>query len=331
MEDPFAGALDMTAAVGFSESTAPPKLPHRIALIDGDMQLYAAAYHAQDNTFEDGVAHLRRRHAEVMEMTGATSARTYMTGPGNYRFDVAVTAPYKGNRADRVKPDWFDDLREYMLEEAGAIECLGNEADDALATTQHLYNSLAPLADIRDAYTTTEHTIICTGDKDLNAVAGWHYNIHTGRTFWADPFGAIRLIEKKSGKKLDGEGLLFFFSQLLTGDSTDNIPGAPAPTAELAKEFGFRKAKGIGPVAAHAMLAECPPTMDGLREAYRRCERAYGISEEAPDKSRLIEMGRLLWMQHWPKEMWSPSHIGRLIGDLDLNGYIYMESETGEE
>ena len=320
-DDPYSGAFDMTAASGFDcESGAPPKMSTRTALVDGDMQLYAAAHHAQGKAFEDGVAHIRRRQAEVREMTGATYMKVFLTGGGNFRNDVAKTAIYKGNRADRELPDWFVDLKEWMIDEGGAILIDGMEADDALAQHQHRFNSLVPLAAIHDDPMSVDHTIICTGDKDLNVVAGWHYNIQTGRTFWADPYGALRLVEKKTSKKLEGEGIMFFLAQLLMGDATDNIPGAPAPTTELAAEFGFRNAKGIGPVAAYTILDGLPQTMDGLREGYRRVLKCY-----CGDLERLTEMGQLLWMRHLPLEMWEPATLGKVIKALDFDGYIYEE------
>lgn len=317
MSNPFEGAADMVGGEFFDDLPALPSMPTRTALIDADMILYAAAFAAQDKGFDVATGQAHRRVNQAMQTTGATSANLYLTGAGNFRAAIAVTAPYKGNRADREKPDWYDDLRWYMVDEMGAVICNGQEADDMMAISQHAANRRFPLVSIRDTPEAVAHTVICTGDKDLNVVAGWHYDTLNDHLWFADPVGVVRLVEKNSGKKLGGHGLMFFLAQLLTGDTTDNIPGAPAPTKELAAKYGFRMGKGFGPVSAAAVLA--PINVGGveaLRIGYRRVLECY-----QGDNERLVEMARLLWMRHRPEEMWQPSDIGRVLYDLNLEGY----------
>jgi hypothetical protein len=55
----------------------------------------------------------------------------------------------------------------------------------------------------------TKDTIICTIDKDLRQVPGQHYN------FVKDEIFTVNL----------QEGLLWFYTQMLTGDASDNISG----------------------------------------------------------------------------------------------------------
>jgi 5'-3' exonuclease len=96
-----------------------------------------------------------------------------------------------------------------------------------------------------------------------------------------DEIGYISLTEKK---KLIGTGLRFFYSQLLTGDTVDNIPGLP----------------GCGPVAAHKALAHIDDEIvmfDVVRGMYL---------SKGFDDDYLLEQGQLLWMTRERDEKGGP-------------------------
>lgn len=130
-----------------------------------------------------------------------------------------------------------------------------------------------------------DETIICTRDKDLRQVPGWHYGWELGAQpqfgpLLVDPVGAIRLVRTTyatgSKSEIKGYGYLFFLSQCLTGDKVDTVPGL----------------RGMGPVKAFEILEGTQSIQEGfnrVREAYRH---VYG---DDADK-QLLEQGRLLWM-----------------------------------
>ena len=119
----------------------------------------------------------------------------YLTGPGNFRFDVATIRPYKGNRDPNHKPKYYKEIKDYLIAQFDAIVVEGMEADDAIGIEQYKH----PAKD----------TVIVTIDKDLNMIPGWHYNPRK---------------EDLYDVSLD-EADRFFLWQMLVGDSTDNIPG----------------------------------------------------------------------------------------------------------
>lgn len=121
-------------------------------------------------------------------------------------------------------------------------------------------------------------TIICSRDKDLFMVPGYHYQWECGAQHAVQPklvseLGSLRL---ESAKKLRGDGMRFFYAQCLMGDNVDNIPGIPF----------------YGPIKTFKTLETCnsiPELFNTVREAYRK---HYGdIWGE-----RLLETGRLLYM-----------------------------------
>lgn len=118
-------------------------------------------------------------------------------GSDTFRHKLAVTKPYKGQR--KSSPHWVKYWKpiiiDYMVREWGFIELSNIEADDACAICQ----------------THLENTIICSPDKDLKQVPGEHYD------YKKVEFATISLVE----------GQRRFYSQLIVGDTIDNICGAP--------------------------------------------------------------------------------------------------------
>ena len=117
--------------------------------------------------------------------------RAWITGKTNFRFEVATTVPYKGNRKDAPKPKHYDALRNHLMK-LGAKMSDGEEADDSvgIASTEGNY-------------------WIVHVDKDLDQLPGWHYNPVKDEEYYVTEF----------------EGLYSFYKQILTGDRVDNIEG----------------------------------------------------------------------------------------------------------
>jgi len=143
----------------------------------------------------------------IMHGSGADTYCVYMSGHENFREDVATIRPYKGNRSNKPKPFWHDRIEEYLKSGLNhpVVVCDGYEADDGMSMAQ-----CAGFPDMKSL----AHTIICSRDKDLWMVPGWHYS-----------WGTSNCKEKEPWFTTEAEGYHHFFSQLITGDSTDNIPG----------------------------------------------------------------------------------------------------------
>lgn len=151
---------------------------------------------------------------------------------GNFRKEEAKTKVYKGTRTQE-KPYHYDNLRAYMLGNYDVDVSIGMEADDALCIELYKSHVSGKL-----------NVICCTRDKDLRMVPGLHYGWPCGNQ---PTYGPTRITElgdltiSADNKKIRGTGLKFFYSQMITGDVVDNIPGLP---------------KG-GPVMAYKTLMDC--------------------------------------------------------------------------
>jgi hypothetical protein len=239
-------------------------------LIDSDVLLYECGFASEVGWKGDGFVPfdyaaelLDNRIANICAMVEATMPPIlYLTGKTNFRTEIAKLRQYKERPS--LKPFHYYNLKAYIKGKYDWRLTEGLEADDLMAIEQ----SRRP-----------NETIICTRDKDLRAVPGWHYGWELGMQPQYGPqfvteLGELRLSSNR--KSLKGEGLLFFYSQCLTGDSVDTVPGLPK----------------WGPVKAYELLSECPTISDAFHcvlEAYRGLYGA--LAEEA-----LLEQGRLLWM-----------------------------------
>ena len=258
------------------------------ALIDGDILLYSIGSFTNPHPFlkdADGMAVLMPCSTEaihgfvdqelkkICEGADCDEYVVYVSGPDNFRKDIAKTHPYKFKRADIDKPPNYQVVKDYLLAIEDTVLTVGIEADDAMANDQ------------------TKSTVICTIDKDLDMVPGLHYN-------W----------RKEEYYEVDyDDGCLWFLTQLLTGDwSTDSIIGCGhvetktyGPKAKKAGQT-YMSRVGIGPKAAANMLMGAIGTgkLDVVKSAY---QAEFGMDW----KIKLNEMANLLGMGLSATNLWS--------------------------
>lgn len=243
------------------------------ALIDGDIIRYEIGFAAETGwrsiegedeslpPFDYVEALLHQRIDNIVALTGADEYKLFLTEGRTFRYDVAKTRAYKGQRKDN-KPFHFDNLTTYITHCMPSEVVTKIEADDAIAI-EHVRSN--------------HQTIVCSRDKDLRQLPGWMYSWELGKqpSFGPEHISETGYLGLQNGK-LTGTGFAFFCSQLLTGDIADNIPGLP----------------GVGPVAAYNILANCISErclMDAVHENYFK-----KIGDDYGDY--LLEQGRLLWL-----------------------------------
>lgn len=182
----------------------------------------------------------------------------------NFREAIATKKKYKGNRK-KEKPFHFNNLIAHMLANYNVIVAEGMEADDLMSI--HQYERIDQL-----------DTIICSRDKDLRITPGMHYGWECGqqRTFGPTKVEPLGVLELKGGKKIVGTGIKFFYSQLITGDTVDNIPGLP---------------RG-GPALAFKLLGDT----ETEEQCFKAVRQAYEDKFGDEWREQMLEQGRLLWM-----------------------------------
>lgn len=166
-----------------------------LALIDADIITYRIGFASEDVSEKLCLARCAEFMEELVMKPWVGDYQGFLTGSNNFRKDVAVTAPYKGNRT-QAKPKHYDLIREYLVKAWGCTVEENQEADDAIGIKAY---------EIKD----TDEYVIMSIDKDLDMIRGWHYNFIKDKKYLVDDQQAIR----------------HFYTQILTGDRVDNIVG----------------------------------------------------------------------------------------------------------
>lgn len=257
-----------------------------IAGIDGDVLRYelGAVAMSKEELFDiiverpwpdvDVYELVDKRITEIIKAVGATTFEVYLTGPGNYRNEVATLKPYKGNRTGLEKPYHWETVSRRLKEHWGAITVNGIEADDFLA--------------VRGTEEGRNYAI-CSRDKDLRQTPECvHYSWPCGEhqpavgPFVVEGLGEVsyevRLYGVKQQKqyKLKGHGKAFFYGQLLVGDGVDNIGGCPK----------------VGPKKAIDLFGDFQSEEDLFRVCVLEYHKVYGDKW----KEALEENARLLYL-----------------------------------
>lgn len=226
----------------------------KIPLIDGDIIVYRAGFATKDHEPVEHARYTTKRQLEkiIDSFDRGLSYRLFLTGKGNYRYETATIQPYKGNRV-APKPKYYEEIREYMEKWWRAEVINGREADDALGCAQ------------------TSETCIVSIDKDLLMIPGSHYN-------W---------VKNKHTEVDELQGWRNFYTQMLVGDRTDNIPGI----------------KGVGPVKAGNILKGCTSKESMERAVLQIYKETYGRYW----REAATEVGELLWIQRQEGKIWVPT------------------------
>lgn len=275
----------------------------KLAVIDADTPAFASAISCEDYYYEDADGNQYRRKSDVPAMLKAhvvqkweatapanfAVARTkkfiegiledagcddyvcFVGGGNNYRYDLPCNTgfPYKGNREEMHTPFYLDECKNYIVECHPTVVCDGYEADDGCGIL--MYSGMGGYDEL----------VLCHIDKDMDMIAGHHMR-------WSRSISG-RIEPAKHYTITEEEALRNFYRQLLSGDTTDNIPG-------YYKLTGKRLMKTI--------LAPLDRMKDEL-DMWEYVAKTYAKAG-VTDISILIEIGRLLWIQREENQLWLP-------------------------
>ena len=227
------------------------------ALIDGDIIAYRVGFACQKTDKETGLVtadpkpyalHSCKIYVNnIIEDCGCTSYTIYLTPKKTFR--NKVRDDYKANRKGIAKPVHLDAIRTYLINTYKAVVVNNIEADDALGLKQD------------------DTTCIASIDKDLLMCAGRHYNF----------------VKKEHQVVTAKEGTRFFYQQMITGDTADNIKGI----------------KGLGPVKASKLLEDTKKA-DWDSMIIDLYIEEFGYDE---GRNRCVQNSQLLWILQKGKQM----------------------------
>jgi len=181
-----------------------------INLLDGDLVAFRSAASCEPTKVkphleppEVAIWRLHDMITRICVETNSQDIEVYIGGDNNFRKEIYPE--YKANRT-KPPPTYLQDCREILVTQYGATVVNGIETDDALGIAQTKYDG---------------NSRICSLDKDLLQIPGYHWN-------WVKQMQTLV-------SPLDG--LRTFYKQLILGDRTDNIPGYDGKLRSEAPKF----------------------------------------------------------------------------------------------
>ena len=164
------------------------------ALIDGDILVYRIGFSSENEGESIAIARCSEFLEDLLLFNNFDSYQGYITGKRNFRNEIAISAPYKGNRK-AAKPKHYELLREYMQSAWDFKLIEDQEADDAIGIAAYEM--------------TVGEYCICSIDKDLDMLRGDHFNFVKNERYFIT----------------EEQGIKNFYKQILMGDRVDNIIG----------------------------------------------------------------------------------------------------------
>jgi 5'-3' exonuclease len=211
----------------------------KISLIDGDIVAYRCAASVMATKSKErepdelAILRLDELMYRILNDTQSSEYKLYISGSENFR--KILYPAYKANRTQPI-PHMLGPCQEFLFNEWKAKFTEGYEADDAIGMEHD-----------------PDITIVCSIDKDLKQLPGEHYNFV--KIEWD-------VIDEETAERN-------FWTQMLVGDTSDNIRGVD----------------GIGPVKAKRIL-------DGNHDMYGTVRDIYNDDERFLMNFRLLRILR---------------------------------------
>ena len=247
-------------------------MPGTTLITDGDGPAYVAA--ATVKRLDTGIRRFQQAILAQMFMAKAQFVRIHLTASSSHkagRFNMLGVKPYQGNRDNKSKPALLEPLRQAMANPENWLPEFYVEMHHVLEADDGM---------IMDAYRLKDQGIIRSDDKDLRMTPYPYYDIKAGSVRAGEPFGWLQPNCTPAGAvKLIGQGPLFFWAQMLMGDTADNVQGI--------LRFDEKK---CGPSGAYQALKD----VKDIHEAANTVISGYRAIDQNP-----LPEGWMLWLLRW--------------------------------
>jgi len=239
----------------------------------GDQGLERACYNARSMMLTVFMDNETTDHVGYLGTRGDRTQHRYKIYP-----------EYKANRKNIEYPKYLDQVREYLIQEFNIEVVEGIEADDALSIEQH--KNMMVVTDEPQDRIAGSRTIICTIDKDLLIVPGWHYH----------------LTKKTKHFQSELEGLKCFYKQIIEGDQADGIPRV-APKVHVTGKLCIKEHKRDWLVDIDNATDE-KEMLDIVRQCYYNILYKDNLYNQEDIDKEILWRGQLLMPLNKRGELW---------------------------
>lgn len=219
-------------------------------------------------------------HAVKNEYDREPILHLFIGGPGNFREKIATVKEYKGNRPDD-KPFHYQNIRDYLTQYWKAEVVHGCEAEDEVS--------------IQARRLPEEDVVIAAIDKDCDQIPGRRYDYTKKIHYNISEFEAWR----------------WAWVQTLSGDSTDNIPGAFRCGVKGAEKLIDDWVKEWEVKGNPSSVSLDEYLWKKVCEEYEQAKSRETEKMKCPyidrdSKEVALEMARLVRLQQYPNQLWTP-------------------------
>ncbi len=144
------------------------------ALIDTDILVYRVGFTTQEAPEWVAEARVAESIKNILNNLGTSDYQCYLTATGKNNFRYGIYPEYKAKRT-APRPLHYDFIRQCLVDRFNASVVDYQEADDQLGIDQTIASSNGL------------QTCICSIDKDLDQIAGWHLNFVKNITYVVTP------------------------------------------------------------------------------------------------------------------------------------------------
>lgn len=190
----------------------------RVMIYDADSLCYRSSATVKKlstaiNRFKTGVL-------EMMYLTESQTAVIHLTHKDSDkagRGRIKGVKPYQENRTGAKRPPLLHELRD-------AVVLSENVLDEYTATMHHILE--ADDACMIDSYKYKGSGLLVSEDKDLRQTPYPFYDPYLGKVIQSKGIGTLwEHVTEGGNSSLHGIGRIFFWAQMLMGDTADNIGG----------------------------------------------------------------------------------------------------------
>lgn len=188
-------------------------MSRKICLLDADSILFIVTHNKKGDlvkTLEDCKKYTDEFLESLFRLTQSTHYILFLT-TGKQSFRYKVDPKYKSNRVHREKPQFLDQVKDYLVTEYHAKYDFNYESDDLVCISKNYLKNKYP----------EDEVFISSPDKDILNLEGKHYDYR--KNIWVET--------------TEQEADLAFFTDLLTGQSGDGIQGIPFVGIKTAKKI----------------------------------------------------------------------------------------------
>ena len=198
-------------------------------VIDVDSMIYVSAF-AED--LESAQENLDSRLEAVLDYFEENHevSSFHVCGGSRGNFRKYLTDTYKANRKDIEHPQWLNQLHYYTKTEWNSNRAIGVETDDLVAS--YFKEDIGDVANV-----------IVSIDKDYLQFEGWIYNYNKNTLIYNTKLDALRA----------------FYTQMIVGDSSDNI----------------KVCKGKGKAYAKKLFKDCEAEYQFIRRVFETYKEHY--------------------------------------------------------